>query len=211
MSAIGTTNKDKLLADKKTEMALKRKRRGNKRYPTIEDFRVSAKENGVNNDKIWESIDEATKEKRDNLDKLRKITFWRTVPAGQIKMDVKNVLPGFWKQECGSMTKTRLIELIKTYLNVVESSLESTSLEKYSQIELFIKSDQSEYLNSKKKHQKMKYNAWKNVFETCGTHIADRKRYEHNMVMDNNDDETKLRMICVIFKLFNLLLSRNWD
>ena len=192
MSAIGTTNKDKLLADKKTEMALKRKRRGNKRYPTIEDFRVSAKENGVNNDKIWESIDEATKEKRDNLDKLRKITFWRTVPAGQIKMDVKNVLPGFWKQECGSMTKTRLIELIKTYLNVVESSLESTSLEKYSQIELFIKSDQSEYLKSKKRHQMIKYNALKNVFETCGTHIADRKRYEHNMVMDNNDDEDQI-------------------
>ena len=97
LSRQGTTMKNKQLTSKKMRIAEDRKGTTRKPFKTLEQYRQSAMESSVDSDHVWESIDEETKEKRADLEKLSKITFWHSVPAGVmagvIKSEVKKVLP----------------------------------------------------------------------------------------------------------------------
>jgi len=78
----------------------------------------------VDNDRVWESVDDATKEKREDLEKLSKLLFWRGIPAGVIKNEMEKVLPKLRKSEYSSMNKKNVIELIKNHLHMLASAVE---------------------------------------------------------------------------------------
>ena len=159
----GSTAKDKLLLVKRTAIALERKERARKKFKTLDQYKQSLVNTSVDNDKVWESVDDATKEKREDLEKLSKISFWRGVPAGQIKNEVEKVLPKLLKADYCSMNKKNLIEVIKNHLNTVASAVNNndhseivgwSAMNKYTRIELFIKSDNYEYLQGTKTQHK---------------------------------------------------------
>ena len=148
---------------KRTAIALERKERVRKKFKTLDQYKQSLVNTSVDNDKVWESVDDATKEKREDLEKLSKISFWRGVPAGQIKNEVEKVLPKLLKADYCSMNKKNLIEVIKNHLNTVASAVNNndhseivgwSAMNKYTRIELFIKSDNCEYLQGTKTQHK---------------------------------------------------------
>ena len=54
----------------------------------------------------------------------------------------------------------------------------------------YINWDQCFYLQKKKELAKESFEAKKLVFQSCGTEIANRERYQHNMTMDEEDSDS---------------------
>ena len=198
LSRQGTTMKDKQLTSKRMRIAEDRKGTTRKPFKTLEQYKQSAMESSVDNDHVWESIDEETKEKRADLEKLSKMTLWHSVPAGDIRSEVKKVLPKLWTPEFEKLkTKKLVIERIQNNLSMLTRALmdnvcgdvvDWSEMNRYRQIEHFIKSDSCEYLISTKGVHKKRFSAWKTTFECCGLQIPERERYKHNMVIDDADD-----------------------
>ena len=72
--------------------------------------------------------------------------------------------------------------------NVCGDVVDWSEMNRYRQIEHFIKSDSCEYLIRTKGVIKKRFSAWKTTFEGCGIQIPERERYKHNMVIVNNGD-----------------------
>jgi hypothetical protein len=100
------------------EHAIEKKQRSRTIFPTIEEFKGKALEAKVDNDVDWKYVDEETMMKRhEDMDKLRRIGFWRIVPAKILKQEVEKVFPVLWKEEYKSLkTKKELISLIHMIL-----------------------------------------------------------------------------------------------
>ena len=106
--------------------AEERKARSRKVFPSIEELKTKAANTQVDNDRIWNHIDEARAEMQEDIDTLRKASFWRSIPAKDIKEQVQKVFPSLWKDEYHDATKKRLIEIILLpYLRDMETELQA--------------------------------------------------------------------------------------
>ena len=77
----------------RVQKAEERKARSKKKFPTIEELRMKASNTKVDNDKTWKHIDEATAEKHEDIDTLRRAGTWRTMPAKDLKEQMEKVFP----------------------------------------------------------------------------------------------------------------------
>ena len=73
--------------------------------------------------------------------------------------------------------------------NVCGDVVDWSEMNRYRQIEHFIKSDSCEYLIRTKGVHKKRFSALKTTFEGCGLQIPERERYKHNMVIDDAADD----------------------
>ena len=109
----------------RVQKAEESKARSRKKFPTIEELKRKASSAKVDNDKDWKHIDEATAEKQDDMDTLRRAGFWRTMPAKDLKEQLKKVFPDLWKDEHNTATKKHLLEaVLLPHLKIMERELE---------------------------------------------------------------------------------------
>jgi len=99
---------------------------------TEENCRELAAQTVVGNDADWENVSEDERIRRDNLDRLAKLSFWRKIKVDDGFFDkVKAVLPIFWKQSVegssGRPTKTKVMESLKPFLVRLDEVAKKTS------------------------------------------------------------------------------------
>ena len=91
------------------------------------------------------------------------------MPVEILKQQIKKVFPSLWKEEYKQATKKHLLEVIIPQLNSEDMKWEKCS-----------------YLQEKNEIAKRSFEIKKLVFQSCGTHVADKERYQHNMDIDGS-------------------------
>ena len=136
-------------------------------------------------------VDEETRQNEADMEKVKSTTFWRLLLKKQLIEDLENVFPLFWKDEFKSKTKTALINLLTEYLKKMNENVESADgVNNTPPPEGWIRSQNCKHLANKRKEANKSFERKKNFFESCGTNIANRDRYKHNMELGENEDET---------------------
>ena len=187
----GTTSRDRILMKERVQDAEETKVRSRKKFPSIEELKTKASNTQVDNDRIWNHIDEGRAEMQEDIDTLRRAGFWRTIPAKDLKEQVQKVFPSLWKDEYQNATKKKLLEIIIPHLRDMETELQARD-DFYSTVSDYMKWDKCTYLQERKKLAKESFESKRNVFKSCGTTIADRERYQHsNMNMDEEDSDSE--------------------
>ena len=120
---------------------------------------------------------------------MKSTTFWRSLLKKQLIEDLENVFPLFWKNEFKSKTKTVLVNLLTEYLKKMNKNGKSGV--NTPPPEGWIKSENCKHLANKRKEANRSFERKNNFFKSCGTNIAKRDRYKHNMELGENEDETE--------------------
>ena len=132
----------------------------------------------VNNDSLFSHISEEEKDRRNDIKKYSQFSFWNslTIKDG-FKIQLKLVIPDFWNSEMESMSKKKLLEKLKKYLEMVHKKVDLNNDDTCDEIDLlskFIKP--SDYLSNKRLARKRCIDAIKTISEQHGTVIVQRKR-----------------------------------
>jgi hypothetical protein len=97
--------------------AIEMKQRSRTIFPTIEELERKASEAKVDNDVDRKYVDVETMERKADVDKLRRIGFWRSCLQKFSITASREFFPSLWKEEYKSLkTKKELISLIHDYL-----------------------------------------------------------------------------------------------
>ena len=75
LSISGSTAMNRALSKKKKDRAVARRATRRVVFPSFAEFEQSAKETGIDNGKLWEVVDKATLETREDIETLKKIAF----------------------------------------------------------------------------------------------------------------------------------------
>ena len=125
-----------------------------------------------------------TLETREDLETLKKITFWNSVQAKDISQEMENVLTRLIKSSYESLaTKKSKIDVIKNHLKELSTALVSNdcngcpnwaNMDRQARLHEFIKNEHCQISIDRREARKNKFNLRKKVCQSFSEVVADK-------------------------------------
>ena len=106
---------------------------------------------------------------------------------------MKKVFEDLWDDDkCNKLTKQKLVDMVVQRLETVKGELEESDGDPVECIARHVNwQEWHSHQKGKKKVEEESFEAKRNVFQSCGKQIAERKRWQHGMDLDEEDTDSE--------------------